>query len=219
MWLFFTPWTGASQSSSVHGISQASILQWVAIFYYRRSSWPRGRTHVSWVSCIAGRFFTAEPQGKFTAKIMPVYPMSFRMKIGLITNERECLLLFHSSGHDKGFILINVTSARCCSMKNQRKFHFTLSSSFQWQIDSTKLGFLEHGGKYHWGVSAKLFCSPDWNIFLGASAILLYLVIYFNLYFNWSVIALQCCISFRCTEKWISYSYTYIPSFVDFLPI
>ena len=27
-------------------------------------SWPRGRTHVSCASCIAGRFFTAEPPGK-----------------------------------------------------------------------------------------------------------------------------------------------------------
>ena len=30
----------------------------------RGSSWPRDRTHVSYVSCIAGGFFTVEPQGK-----------------------------------------------------------------------------------------------------------------------------------------------------------
>ena len=33
--------------SSVHGILQARILEWVAIFYSRRSSWPRDWTHVS----------------------------------------------------------------------------------------------------------------------------------------------------------------------------
>ena len=33
--------------SSVHGISQAWILQWVAIFSSGRSSWPRDRTHIS----------------------------------------------------------------------------------------------------------------------------------------------------------------------------
>ena len=36
-------------SSSVHGIFQARILKWVAISFYRGSSWPRGQT---WVSCI-----------------------------------------------------------------------------------------------------------------------------------------------------------------------
>ena len=38
--------------SSVHGISQARISEWVAIFLLRGSSQPRDRTHVSWVSCI-----------------------------------------------------------------------------------------------------------------------------------------------------------------------
>ena len=43
---------------SVHEIFQTRILECVAISYSRWSSWPRGRTHVSCVSCIAGRFFT-----------------------------------------------------------------------------------------------------------------------------------------------------------------
>ena len=34
-------------SSSVRGISQARILEWVAISFSRASSWPRDRTHVS----------------------------------------------------------------------------------------------------------------------------------------------------------------------------
>ena len=41
--------------SSVHGILQERILEWVAIPFSRGSSWPRDQT---WVSCIAGRFFT-----------------------------------------------------------------------------------------------------------------------------------------------------------------
>ena len=44
--------------SSVHGISQTRILEWIAISYSRRSSWPRDRIHVSCVSWIAGGFFT-----------------------------------------------------------------------------------------------------------------------------------------------------------------
>ena len=41
--------------SSVHGIFQARILEWVAISFSRGSSQPRDRTQVS---CIAGGFFT-----------------------------------------------------------------------------------------------------------------------------------------------------------------
>ena len=41
--------------SSVHGISQARILEWIAISFSKGSSLPRDWT---WVSCIAGRFFT-----------------------------------------------------------------------------------------------------------------------------------------------------------------
>ena len=41
--------------SSVHGILQERILEWVAISFSRGSSRPRDGT---WASCIAGRFFS-----------------------------------------------------------------------------------------------------------------------------------------------------------------
>ena len=41
--------------SYVHGILQSRILEWVAIPFSRGSSQPRNQT---WVSCVAGRFFT-----------------------------------------------------------------------------------------------------------------------------------------------------------------
>ena len=79
VWLFVTPWTAACQASlrkeetevaqsfptlcnpvdcslpgsSVHGILQARILEWVAISFSRASSQPRDTQ----VSCIAGRCF------------------------------------------------------------------------------------------------------------------------------------------------------------------
>ena len=40
--------------SSVHGIVQTRILEWVTISFSRGSSWPRDQTQVS---CIRGRFF------------------------------------------------------------------------------------------------------------------------------------------------------------------
>ena len=42
-------------SSSIHGILQARVLEWVAISFSRGSSWPGDWTQVS---CTAGRFFT-----------------------------------------------------------------------------------------------------------------------------------------------------------------
>ena len=49
-----------SPGSSVHGISQVRILEWVAISLSRGSSLPRDQTHIS---CLGG-FFTTEPPGK-----------------------------------------------------------------------------------------------------------------------------------------------------------
>ena len=57
----FDPMDCSPPGSSVHGILQARILEWVAIPFSRGSSWPRDWTCVS---CIAGRFFTIWPPRK-----------------------------------------------------------------------------------------------------------------------------------------------------------
>ena len=54
-----TPW--GPPCSSVQGIFQARILEWVAIPFSTESSWPRDWTQVSWIT---GRSFTTEPPGK-----------------------------------------------------------------------------------------------------------------------------------------------------------
>ena len=50
--------------STVHGILQAGILEWIAILFSRGSSQPKDRT---WVSCIGARFFTFEA----TREVLP----------------------------------------------------------------------------------------------------------------------------------------------------
>ena len=46
--------------SSVHRISQAKILEQVAISFFKESFQPKDQTHIS---CITSRFFTTEPPG------------------------------------------------------------------------------------------------------------------------------------------------------------
>ena len=67
----FGPLACIPTGSSLHGIFQARILEWVAMPSSRATSWPRNRTCVSWGSCFAGRFFTTEP---------PVYTIELKEK-------------------------------------------------------------------------------------------------------------------------------------------
>ena len=46
--------------SSVHGILQIRILEWVAVPFSREYSWPKDWTQVS---CIIGRFLPSRPPG------------------------------------------------------------------------------------------------------------------------------------------------------------
>ena len=50
--------------SSVHGILQARILEWVAIPFFRATSQLRDQTRVSASPALAGGFFTTESLGK-----------------------------------------------------------------------------------------------------------------------------------------------------------
>ena len=57
--------------SSVHGISQARIVEWAAISFSRGSSWTRNWTHVS---CIGKQILYTVPPGKpkWENKITPI---------------------------------------------------------------------------------------------------------------------------------------------------
>ena len=59
--ILWDPVDCSQPGSSVQGILQARIMEWVAMSSSRGSSQPRDWIHVS---CIARRFFTVEPPGK-----------------------------------------------------------------------------------------------------------------------------------------------------------
>ena len=60
--------------SSVHGVLQARILEWVTIPFSRGPSQPRDW---AWLSCIAGRFFTIWANREALTPFRPL-PPSFR---------------------------------------------------------------------------------------------------------------------------------------------
>ena len=70
----FDPMDRSPPGSSVHGILQASILEWIAISSSKGSSWPRDQTHTSCISCIAGGFFT--PRALREAPLVVLQPLS-----------------------------------------------------------------------------------------------------------------------------------------------
>ena len=57
--------------SSVHGILQAGILEWVALPSSRGSSQPRDRTLVSLSPALAGGFFTTSANWEALVSSMP----------------------------------------------------------------------------------------------------------------------------------------------------
>ena len=76
--------------SSVHGILQARILEWVVISFSRGSSWPRDWTCVSCISCIGRRILyrlscVGSPQSMFsllmglTVNLHPTYILVFTL--------------------------------------------------------------------------------------------------------------------------------------------
>ena len=66
--------------SSVHGILQARVLEWVAVSFSRSSSRHRDQTHVSYVSCIGRRVLYHErhlgsprsPGARFPSQPLPM---------------------------------------------------------------------------------------------------------------------------------------------------
>ena len=118
--------------SSICGILQARILEWVAISFSRRSSQPRDWTQVSRLQADA---LPSEPPGKLSLPLTP--PVFFKILI-LLAHPPWCTCLqqkelFNDSEHSKYRIF---PSSYCClNMKflKIRALPETSSNSF-WQL-------------------------------------------------------------------------------------
>ena len=98
----------SSPGSSVHGIFQARILEWISISYSKGSSQLRDPSHVSCISCIAGRFFTIWAMREASVSWGPWklcheggrgwWGMKHKVNMkSLVSQDKECILLFFFS--------------------------------------------------------------------------------------------------------------------------
>ena len=103
---FCDPMNYISPDSSVHGISQARMLEWVAISFSRGSSWPRKiwvrthifLTHISCVSCI-GRQILLLPchqgsRGRSMGAGKCSRPRWFSLLLSLSSNEHASRIVY-----------------------------------------------------------------------------------------------------------------------------
>ena len=104
------------QLSSVLGIFQVRILDWVAIPFSRNFSWPRDQNQVS---CIAGRFFTICYQGSLVELALAKRKVilykdastSWNSRVGMETDSRKGLELCSGA---QGIIYF-VSTSHCAS--------------------------------------------------------------------------------------------------------
>ena len=99
-----TPQTVPHQGTSVHGILQTRVLEWVAMPFSKGSSQPRDRTQVS---CMAGRFFTIWATGKSwrdgSSNLLPCRLSIFRSRVCVTQRQRKAPALI-SEPHCRGLL-------------------------------------------------------------------------------------------------------------------
>ena len=128
--------------SSVHGILQARILEWVAI-PFRGSSWPRDQTQIS---CIVGRLLTIWT----TREGSEILNVSFRTNFlyhrhklgGLVSSSRGVFGVSHIP--EKADLKLNIQKAKIMAS----------GPIISWQIDEetveTATDFIFLGSKLRW---------------------------------------------------------------------
>ena len=157
--------------SSIHGLLQARVLEWVAISFSRGASRRKDQTRVF---SIAGRSFTlwdTREARKQNTRQSVKNPLS---DLCTSYSTPTALLFFPHARHVPSL-----------------EYLFLLSIP-------------EHfPQKAYWLTNPPLLSPCQDSPFF---------------FFNWSIIALQCCVSFSHATKQVSYMYTYIPSLWDHPP-
>ena len=130
--------------SSVHGILQARILEWVAISSSKGSSQPRDQTHVSCGFCIARGFFIPElpgkPQWKYQSWSMSPTEIDRNDDMWLLRldQNRQCIFHLSDTHYQEGWPL----SHCCCCLVS--KSCLTLWDLSPWDSPGKHTGVGSH---------------------------------------------------------------------------
>ena len=90
---FCNPMDCSPSGSSLHGISQARILEWVAISSPRGTSQPRDWTHVSCISCMQVSSFTTKPVFFLLQMKMSLFHKISQNQMSIMSMLISCLLV------------------------------------------------------------------------------------------------------------------------------
>ena len=122
--------------SSVHEILQARVLERVAISSSKGSSQPRDWTHISWVSCIAGRLFTTEPQGSpnknVTTHVKVLYMWTYILILGKTHNHHSLSLSTPPLPHT------HTPHSMKCYFEETWTFQWTITFYGNWYIYNSR---------------------------------------------------------------------------------
>ena len=95
------------QVSSVHGVSQARTLEWVAISFSRESSQPRDWT---FISCTAGGFFTIEQPEKPIVNNTALYRLKIAKRVDHKISQLTHIHIMWSMGELTDLIMSSFTT-------------------------------------------------------------------------------------------------------------
>ena len=136
--LFCDPMDCSPQGSSVLGISQAVILEWVSISFSRGSSQPRNQTCISY---LPSGFFTTEPPGTetkmffFTYFILPEINYIFSYQLSL---QNSCAVQDMKAKNDKHLPKYNDTSIHT-EFGYSKKIHCEVPKEVFWDLLEEKM--------------------------------------------------------------------------------
>ena len=133
------PMNCSPPGSSVHGILQARILEWVAISFSRAFSHPGIKPTSLASSALAGRFFTSWAMGEALMDLIYCFLKIICLETLYIINVLSNSIFYHFWVLKVFFFFFLMPGSFVCSIWGffKKRLHFTLNSKCAWRSNHT----------------------------------------------------------------------------------